>query len=160
MVEILGLSTTKNNIGISRDIIEQIASATGIGLVLSIIWIYAATYKLLARFLQFIRATNRYGDEDVWDYTFNSKKPGLDYIHLRDFENQIVYAGWVTVFSETEKLREIVLRDAEVWAFSGDKLFETPLIYLARPPEKIHIEFPAVPPEEPRHDPEAAAPNP
>ena len=83
-----------------------------------------------------------FGDEDVWDYTFNSPIPAVEYINLRDFDKNIVYSVWVMSFSETEKLRELVLRDVEVFDFDGQLLFEMPMIYLARAPENIHIEFP------------------
>lgn len=127
---------------VTRGIFKEILWATGIGLFLAIFWIYAGTYKWLTRFLQFIRATKTYGDEDVWDYTFNSPIPAVEYVHFRDFENKLVYAGWVKEYSETEKLRELVLRDVQVFDFEGTMQYETPLLYLARAPENIHIEFP------------------
>jgi len=127
---------------VTTNIVREILWAVGVGLILSVLWIYAATYKCLTRFLQKIRATKRYGDEDVWDYTFNSPIAAVEYVHLRDFNTKIVYAGWVVSFSETEKLRELVLRDVQVFDFDGNMLFETPMVYLARAPENIHIEFP------------------
>jgi hypothetical protein len=111
-------------------------------LILAILWLYGATYKIGTRFLQKIGATKTFGDEDVWDFTFNSSVAAVEYVHFRDFANQIVYAGWVREYSETDKLRELVLRDAEIYDFDGNKLFETPLVYFARNPENIHIEFP------------------
>jgi hypothetical protein len=122
--------------------LKEILWAVGVGLVLAVVWIYSSTYKWLTRFLQFIRATKKYGDEDVWDFIFNSPIPAVEYVHFRDFANSIVYAGWVRQFSETEKLRELVLRDVQVFDLNGLKLFETPLVYLARQPENIHIDFP------------------
>jgi hypothetical protein len=110
--------------------------------VLAILWLYIVNYKLLTRFLQKIGATKTYGDEDVWDFTFNSQRAVVEYVHFRDFENKIVYAGWVDTFSETEKLRELVLSDTQIFDFDGNLLFEIPLLYLARSPESIHIEFP------------------
>ena len=53
-------------------VIREIVIATIVGFVLSILWLYATTYKTITWVLQKIRATKRYGDEDVWDYTFNS----------------------------------------------------------------------------------------
>jgi len=120
----------------------EIVWTIGIGLLLSVFWIYSATYKFLARFLQLIQATKRYGNEDIWDFTFNSRGAAVEYVNFRDFANGIVYCGWVRGFSETDKLRELVLRDVDVYAFSGDKLFNVPLLYLARSPDNIHIEFP------------------
>ena len=123
-------------------IFKEVASAIFVGVVLAIIWLFASNHKWDTRFLQWIGATKTYGDEDVWDFTFNSPVAAVEYIHFRDFANKIVYAGWVKEFSETEKLRELVLRDAQIFDFDGNKLFDTPLVYLARDPENIHIEFP------------------
>jgi hypothetical protein len=135
-------SATATNGVFTPEIFKEIASATLIGLVLAILWLYASNYKVDTRFLQGIGATKKYGDEDVWDYTFNSPIAAVEYVHLRDFANKIVYSGWVKEFSETEKLRELVLRDAQIHDFEGNLLFETPLVYLARSPENVHVEFP------------------
>jgi len=123
-------------------IFGEVALATGVGLVLAILWLYASNYKWDTRLLQIIGATNTYGDEDVWDFTFNSPVAAVEYVHLRDFVNKIVYAGWVKEFSETDKLRELVLKDAQIYDFDGNKLFDSPMIYLARAPDNIHVEFP------------------
>lgn len=135
---------------VSWEILLEVLWALLIGIVLSIIWLYAARYKLLTRFLQRIGATKKYGDEDVWDYTFNSKDAAVEYVHFRDFENECVYAGWVNTFSETDRLRELVLLDVVVFNFEGEELYRTPRLYLARPPDAIHIEFPYLPTDQPR----------
>ncbi|HEX4111684.1 MAG TPA: DUF6338 family protein [Stellaceae bacterium] len=119
----------------TRAIFLDIAAGTLVGLLLAILWLYNSKYKLGTQFLQKIRATKTYGDEDVWDFTFNSAIAAVEYVHFRDFTNKIVYAGWVNEFSESEKLRELVLRDVRVYDFEGRFLFEMPLIYVARNPE-------------------------
>ncbi len=108
--------------GNQHTIVLQIAIATVVGFILGVIWLYAVNYKWMTRFLQTIGATKTYGDEDVWDFTFNSSDATSEYVHVRDFENKIVYAGWVAVFSETGKMREVVLRDAIVYDFDGSQL--------------------------------------
>lgn len=127
---------------VNSTVAAEILWATLIGLILSVLWIYAATYKWLTRFLQLIGATKTYGDEDVWDFTFNSTRPEVEYIHFRDFDNKVIYAGWVNTFSESGKLRELVLRDVQVFNLDGELQFEIPLLYIARKPENVHIEFP------------------
>jgi Family of unknown function (DUF6338) len=141
-------AATKEIVG--QDVLHEVLWALGIGLVLSVLWLYFTRYKLLTRFLQWIRATKKYGDEDVWDFTFNSKEVAVEYVHFRDFDNQCVYAGWVNTFSETDKLRELVLLDVIVYDFEGTELYTIPRLYLARSPEKIHIEFPYGQSNEPR----------
>jgi hypothetical protein len=126
--------------------IKLIFAASLVSMVCSVLWLYASTYKLLTRFLQWINATKRYGDEDVWDYTFNSGRAEVEHIHLRDFDKKITYAGWVEAFSESEKQREVRLRDVIVYDFEGKVLFETPRVYLARKADNIDLEFPYRPP--------------
>ena len=46
------------------------------------------------------------------------------------------------MWSESEKQREIVLRDVIVSDFKGRELFKTPRVYLARNADNIDIEFP------------------
>lgn len=122
----------------------QIVAATGLGLVLSVLWMYLVNYKILTRFLQTIKATKTYGDEDVWDFLFNSNDAAAEYVHVRDFDLQLVYAGYVSTFSESGKLRELVLRDVVAYNLEGEEVYKTPRIYLARKPEGIQIEFPYV----------------
>jgi hypothetical protein len=122
--------------------IKLIFYASVVSVFCAVIWLYSSTYKLLTRLLQWMKATKRYGDEDVWDFTFNSGRAEVEYIHLRDFEKKITYAGWVEAFSETEKQRELRLRDVIVYDFDGEVLFETPRVYLARKMDNIDTEFP------------------
>lgn len=128
---------------ITRAVVSQIVAATAVGFILSVVWMYGVRFKWLTRLLQWIGATRTYGDEDVWDYTLNSRSAVSEYVHYRDFDNEIVYAGWVLVFSETGKLRELVLRDAQIFDFDGNLLFEQPRVYIARKAEGMHLEFPA-----------------
>ena len=128
---------------ITQAIAWQIGIATGVGVLLALAWIYAANYKLLVRLLQSIKATKTYGDEDVWDYVFTSGAPETTYVHYRDLQNRIVYAGWVDAFSETGRVRELMLRNAKIYDFDGSLLFDTPRVYICREAEGMHIEFPA-----------------
>ncbi len=139
---IIDLRARQDSAIVTPAIALEIVCAVVVSFVLAILWLYVTNYKLITRFLQAIGATKTYGDEDVWDFTFNSQIPAVEYVHLRDFANKIVYAGWVNTFSETEKLRELVLSKARLYDFDGNFLFETPLLYIARIPDNMHIEFP------------------
>jgi hypothetical protein len=131
-----------------RDVLTQaiaieIFSATAVGFALGVFWVYAANHKWLTIVLQWIGATKRYGDEDVWDYTLNSSIAAVEYAHIRDFTNQLILAGWIRTFSESGQIRELVLSEAQVFDFDGNLLYEVPLMYVARKPEDIHMEFPS-----------------
>ncbi|WP_284731863.1 DUF6338 family protein [Mesorhizobium sp. dw_380] len=132
---------------LTQQIVKQIGWATFVGFLLSVGWLYGSRYKLLTRFLQRIRATNAFGDEDVWDFTLNSRDAASEYVNFRDLDNQLVYSGYVGAFSESGKMREMVLTEVEVFNFEGQKLFEIPRVYLAQKADNIHMEFPYVPEE-------------
>jgi Family of unknown function (DUF6338) len=124
------------------EVFIDIISATLVAVLLSVVHLYGEKYKLFSRFVQKIGATKAYGDEDVWDFVFNSSDPSVNYVHFRDFENQVVYAGWAVVFSGSGKLRELVLSQVRVHDFEGNFMYEVPGMYLARERDSIHIEFP------------------
>ena len=62
-------------------------------------------------------------------------------VDVRDLDRGITYAGWVRAYSETGKLRELLLRDAIVLDKTG-AVIDVPLLYLARQDSDVHIEFP------------------
>ena len=57
---------------VPNDFVDEVLISIGISIVLAVLWIYTTNYKILVRFLMLIKATRRYGDEDVWDFMFNS----------------------------------------------------------------------------------------
>jgi Family of unknown function (DUF6338) len=121
---------------------REIAITSIVAFVCAILWLYVTNYKLITWLLQKSGATKRYGDEDVWEYMFNSGRAEVEYVHVRDFDKKLTYAGWVEVWSESEKQRELVLRDVIVYDLESVELYKTPRLYLARKADNIDIEFP------------------
>lgn len=124
------------------EILPEILFAVIISTIGGVLSLYVENHKLFTRFVQTIRATKTYGDEDVWDFVFNSSSRAVEFVHLRDFEQRVTYAGFVEVFSESGQLREIVLRDVIVYDFEQNEMYRVPRLYLAKSRENIHIEFP------------------
>jgi Family of unknown function (DUF6338) len=124
------------------ELFPEILFAVAISIVGGVLSLYFENHKLFTRFVQTIGATKTYGDEDVWDFVFNSSSSAVNFVHLRDFEQRVTYAGFVEVFSESGQLREIVLRDVIVYDFEQTEMYRVPRLYLAREREGIHIEFP------------------
>lgn len=138
---ILRVEGEEKSILLLDNFIDEILLSIPISFGLAIIWIASSNHKWLTRLLQFIHVTKRYGDEDVWDFTFNSSQAAVEYVHVRDFDKNITYGGWVNAFSESGKLRELVLRDVIIYDSEGNET-EVPLLYIARDPADIHIGFP------------------
>ena len=121
---------------------DEIAWSTPLSFLLSICWLWSVRLKLLVKFLHKIGASRRYGDEDVWSYTFNSSEPYVEYVHVRDIENGFVFAGWVITYSEGEDNRELLLRDVIVYNDESVEVSHAPHLYICRPRASIWLEFP------------------
>jgi hypothetical protein len=134
-------STGVENLRLLRPI--DVFRTTAIAPLLAIFWSLAANRKWFLRIMQKIRVTRRFGDESVWDFTFNLNTPAVEYVNLRDFENHVIYSGFVRAFSDGSETREILLEQVQVYELeSGKSLYEMPLIYLSRRREPLHLEFP------------------
>jgi hypothetical protein len=127
---------------IQPEIFPEIIAAVIIAVIGGVLSLYVENHKLFTRFVQIMRATKTYGDEDVWDFVFNSSSRAVSFAHLRDFQQRVTYAGFVEIFSESGQLREIVLRDVIVYDFEQTEMYRVPRLYLARERHNIHIEFP------------------
>jgi hypothetical protein len=140
-LKIFALQPDSNRL-VPPDIFPEIVGALGISVLGGVLTLYAENRKLFTRFVQAIGATKTYGDEDVWDFVFNSRSAAVNFVHVRDFEQQVVYAGYVEVFSETGRLRELVISSVIVYDFDGAKMYKVSRLYLARERDNVHIEFP------------------
>ena len=121
---------------------DEIAWSIPLSLVLSTIWLWIVRFRLLKRFLHRIGATRRYGDEDVWSYTFNLGDANVEYVHFRDVESGFVFAGWVNAYSQSEDLRELLLSDVILYDEEGNEISRPPVLYLSRSKNDIWVEFP------------------
>lgn len=124
--------------------LPEIIYAVGIAVLGSLGFLYIENRKILTWLLQSIGATNTFGDEDVWDFVLNSSSEDVKWIYFRDFDEKVVYFGYVRLFSENGKLRELLLESVIVYDFEGVELYTMPMLYLARSQENIHIEFPGL----------------
>ncbi|UMM64711.1 hypothetical protein [Aristophania vespae] len=105
----------------------------------SIVWLKSNKY--LTRFLIKHNVTKRYGCEDVWDYILHSK--GETYVRVWDYTNKLVFSGCIISFSETDKVRELMLRDVTIYDLNCVEIFITAELYISRPSDAIVLEFPA-----------------
>jgi len=124
------------------DAIDELLWAVLAALILSIFWLYGRTYKIVTRFLNKIGATNHIADQDIWEFMFNSDQPKIKYSHVRDYSNELIYAGYVVAYSERTDLRELAMVDVCVYDSQAQLLYETPRLYLARSVSEITLEFP------------------
>lgn len=125
-----------------KDFTDEIVWSVPLSLILAVLWLYMVKFRLVMKSLHKICATNRFGAEDVWSFTFNSTQAHVEYIHLRDIEQGFVFAGWVNAYSEDEEIREILLRDAIIYDENGSVISEAPHLYISRKRDNMWVEFP------------------
>ena len=95
--ELSGLTSAT---ALSPEMADEIFSSITLAMVACLIWIYIQTYNLGPRFLQLIRATKQEGYSDLWDFLFDLSITAVEYVHVRDHQVKLTYAGWVELFSE------------------------------------------------------------
>lgn len=122
--------------------VGTITLAIMVATILAIAAAYAHNYSLVNRLGRLIRASKRSGDEDTWDF-FNSSVDVV-WVHVYDHTLDRVYYGLVKRYSDSEKPREMVLRDVQVFKISTDELlYCKDYVYLSRDHNNWTIEVPA-----------------
>jgi hypothetical protein len=69
--------------------------------------------KIILKLFKKAKATNRYGDDDVWTYYFNELK--TEWVFIRDINRDIIYKGRVIAYSDSDEKREILLESVSVF---------------------------------------------
>ena len=100
--------------------------------------------KIFHRVMHKLGVTNKFAERDVWSFVMNTEDKNLEWIFLRDFENDQLYFGHVKAFSSTAAECELLLSDVKVYEnSSGIFMYDVPVIYLSRDVKKIAIEYPS-----------------
>ncbi len=98
-------------------------------------------HKVINKIGRLLRLTKTYGDDDVWAYLHNSSD--FDWVFVRDYSKSITYYGHIKAFSDSYKVRELVLIDVRVYSnVDGKEIDMLPAVYLSFPDNNITIEIP------------------
>lgn len=112
---------------------------------LSYLLSYCTHYNIANRLGQKIRATNRYGDEDVWHFFQNAPddQKNHGWVIVRDLKADLAYVCFISTWSDSGTEREVVLSDVSVYSnTTGDYLYDAKHIYLSRNRDDLMIEVP------------------
>ena len=115
------------------------------GLVLALASGYAFRFSILNRAAKAMGATKRFGDTDVWHYFNNSpmdeKNDG--YLYVRDHKRDLIYYGYISLYSDSGEERELVLTDVSVYENgTGEYCYSVQHMYLSRTRDDLTIEVP------------------
>lgn len=125
----------------------DILFASSVAVFLSFIISYLYRYNVLNWIGQKIGATKKYGDEDVWHYFHNAsdKQKNDGWIFIRDHKLNLLYYGYISVWSESEKNREIIITDVSVYNNEdGVYLYDTNHLYICRNIDDLSFEVPLI----------------
>lgn len=121
---------------------KEVFLVTAISVPVAFIVAWAINQKLLNKLAQRIRVSAKYGDENLYSYFLNAEE--IDWVYIRDIENDLTYEGRVVSYSESENTHEIVLSEVKVYRYSdSSELYEMPKMYISRDFGKLIIESPA-----------------
>jgi len=122
---------------------SEIAIVTALSIPIGFLFAFLINNKILFRTANFLKVTKKFGDVDVWSYIMNSKN--VEWIVVRDIENDLMYEGWVEAFSDSTETDELFLSDVIVFENStGKELYKTPGLYLPKKRENLIMEFPSL----------------
>lgn len=125
--------------------LTQLGLAIVASMVLSYVLSYAYRHNVINRIGQRIRATNRYGDEDVWHYFHNvpDEQKNNGWLFVRDLKANLSYHCNIATWSDTGMDRELILSDVSVFTNdTGEYLYKCAHLYLCRNKDDLTIEVP------------------
>ncbi|MGN7298270.1 DUF6338 family protein [Ferdinandcohnia sp. SAFN-114] len=121
--------------------IKEVIVAIFIAIVLAFIISTAINYKILHRLAKKLKITKKFGQLDVWSYVFDS--PDIEWIIVRDIDNDLLYQGWVEAFSDTYDKNELFLREVFVYRNStSEELYFMEGVYITKDSNNLILEFP------------------
>lgn len=126
--------------GKSSIIFTEIFWSTIVSILLGFLAAAIINHKLLNRLARRLKITRRFAERDVWGYLFES--PDVEWIVVRDIQNDLIYDGWVEAFSDTYERNELFLRDVIVYRNStANELYRLSGLYITRKNNELVIEF-------------------
>ena len=92
---------------------------------------WVVNFKLFNKISQKLRISNKYGDENLFSFYLNAKE--VNWVYIRDIENNLTYQGHVISYSENDKIQEIVLSNVTVFSYSeSEEYYSVPSLYLCK----------------------------
>ncbi|MDW7651753.1 MAG: DUF6338 family protein [Bacillota bacterium] len=112
----------------------DILKSTLMSIPLAIVVAAISNYKIVYRVARFFRITKVHGFSSVWEAFFDS--PQIEWVVIRDIQNDIMYEGWIEQYSDVEEDRELLLRQVLVYRnTTGERYYKEPLasLYISIP---------------------------
>lgn len=122
---------------------NEVLVATLLSIIIAIIFSACINHRLLFRIGSQMGISRKFGQLDVWSYTFES--PDIGWIIVRDLNKDLMYQGWVEAFSDTHEQNELLLREVNVYRnSSAEELYYMEGIYITGEASNLIVEIPKV----------------
>lgn len=96
-------------------------------------------YKLINKFAQKFKISNKYGDENLFSFFLNATETQV--VYVRHIKHNLTYHGYVNSYSETNDMSEIVLSNVTVYRYEDSALlYKVDQLYLSFTKSDIIIE--------------------
>ena len=119
----------------------EITFVAGLSVIIGFLFAFLINRRVLYVFSNKLRITNKFGKIDVWSYIMNSDI--LPWVVIRDKEHDLMYEGYIRIFSDSSEKDELFLCDVKVYKNStAEELYEIPGLYLPAKRENLVVEFP------------------
>lgn len=120
--------------------IDEIIFASIFSIPLAVLASYGYQYRWINIIGQKIKATKKYGDEDVW-WRFHQGLPNAEWFFVRDHKNNLCYFGSIRFYSDSGIQRELTLTQVSVFVNSTSQfLYESDVVYISRDAYDLSIE--------------------
>lgn len=126
---------------------NEIVIATLLAIPIGFVLSFFSKKRLVNRIGQKLKATTLISDNDVWE-DFLDLWSGK-WVFVRDKIRNLTYYGYIDLYSESNKTREVVIRDVKVYTDLVEKigektkhLYNLDAIYISRTNDYLTIEVP------------------
>lgn len=122
--------------------IDEIIVASSLALIGGLTSVFVSSKKYIPRILNYFGISNSTGVDDIWEYALGQQSGVSPWVQIRDYENNLIYSGFVSSYSDSPSVREVMLLNVKVYGLTNSRLlYDVPGLYMSMPIDKCTIEF-------------------
>ena len=130
---------------ILNNCIDEIAISTLVSILNVAAWLKIVEKQIVQVTLHKLKLTRHMSEKDLWTQIHSQKIEENEFVNLRDIKNDVLYSGWVEMYSEYDNFRELMLYDVTMFKLSTmEELYQDPIpsMYISRPISDVVLGFP------------------
>jgi len=118
---------------------KEVVLATLLSIPVAFFASFLINYKVFNKLANKFNISSKFGDENLYSYYLNTDE--MDWVYVRDIENNLTYQGRVNSYSENDRMQELVLYEVTVFRYEDSaQLYSIPAVYLTKENGKFIIE--------------------